>query len=303
VPNLCVSVRNRSEKDTSEFNVEHYETFVTTFRIRVQKMKNELNTRAIKLKEIYDKMKKDCIDEAYWVGVENIPGNAGIIYNGWTQVRYEDKYNGTQYVEKVYGGFMDLGLDSNTETTRVEKEKEFNTHKTDLEDSATRSIANGLLVVDMWTDIVKEAEQLLRPYAPKVPPTINVSIPVLRQGYHSTNHSPKSYQTIEKSKVHKYLEDAHWVSYAYPVGTKLDGDSALSPWTNWMELKVDEKGKVQLPVLTLQDSEQVDETRRVVNPRKSTDAAPAPPRPEQTAQCQILEEWKAQEITAKDAVL
>ncbi|KAH7232395.1 uncharacterized protein BKA55DRAFT_544726 [Fusarium redolens] len=229
-------------------------------------MKNELNTRAIKLKGIYDKMKKDCIDEAYWV-------------------RYEDKYNGTQYVEKVYGGFMDLALDSNTETTRVEKEKEFNTHKTDLEDSATRSIANGLLVVDMWTDIVKEAEQLLRPYAPKVPPTVN------------------SYQAIEKSKVHKYLEDAHWVSYAYSVGTKLDGDSALSPWTNWIELKVDEKGKVQLPVLTLQDSEQVDETRRVVNPRKSTDAAPAPPRPEQTAQCQILEEWKAQEITAKDAVL
>ncbi|RSL48404.1 hypothetical protein CEP54_012929 [Fusarium duplospermum] len=69
------------------------------------------------------------------------------------------------------------------------------------------------------------------------------------------------------------------------------------------ELKVDEQGKVQLPVLTLQDSEQVDETRRVVYQRKSTDAAPTPPRLEQTAQGQMLDEWKAEEITAKGAVV
>lgn len=93
------------------------------------------------------------------------------------------------------------------------------------------------------------------------------------------------------------------MSYAYSVGTKLDGDSAPSPWTEWIELKVDTQGKVQLPVLTLQDSEQVDETRRVVYHRKSTDAGPAPPRLEQTGQSQILEEWKAEEITVKGIVL
>lgn len=177
---LCVI---EAKKDTSKFNIEHYETFVTTFRIRVQKMKNELNTRTTKLKGIYEKMKKNRIDQAHWVGVEKIPGNAGIIDNSWTQVRYEDKYNGTQYNEKVYGGFLNINLDSNTETMREKKEKEFNTYKTDLEDFATRSIANDLLVVDMWADIVKEAEKLLRPYAPKVPPSINVGIPVPRQIY------------------------------------------------------------------------------------------------------------------------
>ncbi|KAJ4319070.1 hypothetical protein N0V84_006523 [Fusarium piperis] len=279
---LCVIEAN---KDVNKFNSEHYETFVTTFRIRVQKMKNELNTRTVKLKGIYDKMKQDRIDQANWIGVERIPGNAGFIYNGWTQVRYEDKYNGTQYVEKVDGGWLNLNLNSNTETMRVDKEKEFNAYKADLTGFATRSIANDLLVVDMWADIVKEAELLLRPHAPKVPPAVN------------------SYQATEKSKVHKYLEDARWVSYAYSVGTKLDGDSAPSPWTDWIELKMDEQGKVQLPVLTLQDSEQVDETRRVVYHRKSTDAAPVPPRLEQTSQGQMLEEWKTEEMTAKGAVL
>ncbi|RSL91186.1 hypothetical protein CEP51_000349 [Fusarium floridanum] len=279
---LCVI---EAKKDADKFNSEHYETFVTTFRIRVQKMRNELNARTIKLRGIYDKMKQDRINQAHWIGVERFPGNAGIIDNSWTQVRYEDKYNGTQYVEKVDPGWLHLSLDSNTETMRVEKENEFNTYRTDLEDFATRSIANDLVVVDMWADIVKEAEQLLRPHAPRVPPTVN------------------SYQPTEKSKVHKYIEDAHWVSYAYSVGTELDGNSAPSPWTDWIELKVDKQGKVQLPVLTLQDSEQVDETRRVVYHRKSTDAAPAPARLEQTAQGQMLEEWKAEEITAKGAVL
>ena len=49
-----------------------YETFVSTFRIRVTKMRNELNARTLRLKQLYERMKNDCVANAVWVGVEKM---------------------------------------------------------------------------------------------------------------------------------------------------------------------------------------------------------------------------------------
>jgi hypothetical protein len=106
----------------------------------------------------------------------------------------------------------------------------------------------------------------------------------------------------ERSKVHRYIEIAHWVAYAYLVGMSENGDSHASPWTDWIELKVDELGQILLPVLILNDSNHVTETRRVVYHRKSMDTVPASSRPEPTAPDALLEEWKAEIITANGTV-
>lgn len=102
--------------------------------------------------------------------------------------------------------------------------------------------------------------------------------------------------------MHQYLQDARWVSYAYAVGTSEDGDSAPSPWTDWIELKTDADGKTLLPVLALRDSNQVVETRRTIWHRKETQEKPAAAAPEPTAAGQMSDEWKSEVIVEKGAV-
>ncbi|KAH7146527.1 hypothetical protein EDB81DRAFT_883933 [Dactylonectria macrodidyma] len=213
-----------------KFNPETYESHATSFRTRVQKMKNELNKRTEGLKQLYANLKLDRINQATYVG------------------------------------------ENNKAIVRKRKEEEFQMYKNELTGHATRAIANDLAVVDQWADIVREAELLLRPAAPRVPPTV------------------ARYLETEKSKVNKYLEDARWVAYAYAVGTEADEDSPPSPWTAWLELKTNENGQTLLPVLTLLDSNQVVETRRTIHRRKCIDVTPTSERPEETAPGQYLEE-------------
>lgn len=103
--------------------------------------------------------------------------------------------------------------------------------------------------------------------------------------------------------MHKYLENAHWVSYAYSVGTEEDGSSRPSPWTDWIELKEDGHGHIQLPALVLHDSNQVVKTTRTVYHRKSMDVKPAAARPELTGPEAMLEEWKSEVVSEKGTIV
>ncbi|KAE9391805.1 hypothetical protein BT96DRAFT_1059512 [Gymnopus androsaceus JB14] len=271
-----------------KMKLECYETYVTTFRIRVQQMKNELETRTTRLKQLYEEKKNGRIAAVSTeVSVEKHNAPASMENNNVTvYVKYADRYAEKEYSAEVPIGFFAHAPSSeDIQKKSEEMTAELQTFKKELTDYATRAIANDLVVVNQWAEIVNEAELLLRPPAPKVPPNVN------------------HYQATEKSKVHKYLENARWVAYAYSVGTAEDGDSPPSPWTDWLELKTDEHEQIQLPVLILRDSNQVVETRRTVYHCKCMDVKPASTRPEATAPEKMLDEWKSEIITAKGAVL
>ncbi|KAH8126918.1 hypothetical protein ACSS6W_006084 [Trichoderma asperelloides] len=268
------------------FNREKYESYVTTFNIRVTMMKNELSARTSSLKNHYEAMKAARL--AAVTGVEEKTENppAFLENNRVTvHIKFTDKYAGNEYSTLVpREWYEDSPSQEAIVRTKKEKAAELVKFKAELEDFTTRSIASDLAVVDQWVEIVKEAELLLRPAAPKVPPKV------------------ERYQATEKSRVHKYLENARWVAYAYSVGTAQDGDSAQSPWTDWLKIEIDEKGQVLLPVLTLHDSGQVVETRRTVYHCKCMEEKPALPRPEPTAPEKFLDEWKSEILFAKGSI-
>ncbi|KAF2116286.1 hypothetical protein BDV96DRAFT_47575 [Lophiotrema nucula] len=203
-----------------------YETFVTTFRMRVKDMKNELNTRTNRVKELYGNLKENRINSAIWTGVEKFSSPFSESNTITTYVKYLDKYAEKEYSVTVpIPWWSHFSTDEDTKKAENDQKAAYDKYVSDLTGFATRAIANDLKVVDQWADIVHEAELLLIPPAPKVPPTVD------------------HYQATEKDKVNQYLKDARWVAYAYTVGTLEDGDSAPSPWTDWLELKPMRKGR------------------------------------------------------------
>jgi hypothetical protein len=81
----------------------------------------------------------------------------------------------------------------------------------------------------------------------------------------------------------------------------MDGDSDISPWTDWIQLKTNDKEEVLLPILILRDSNQVVETTRKVYHRKSYDK-PASDRPDPMPAGPIPAELTAEIFSGKGAL-
>ncbi|KAF2003197.1 hypothetical protein P154DRAFT_99480 [Amniculicola lignicola CBS 123094] len=271
------------KKEKMDQNI--YDTNVTTFRIRVREMKNELNARTSKIRSLYAMMKTKRTEAVSWIGPVQYNAPAFSTSNTvTTYIEWKDNYTGKEpHLAAEIHWWSQSSTDSQIEDATKQAKSDYDNYRSGLEDFANRAIANDLAVVDQWAGIVAEAEKLLQPPAPKVPPTVD------------------HYQATDKAKVHAYLQNAHWVSYAYSVGTLQDGDSAISPWTDWLELKTDDKGQALLPVLIIRDSDQRVETQRTVYHQRNMGASQ--PAGKLAQSDKILDEWKSEVFSVKGAQL
>lgn len=154
-----------------------YEEFITTFRMRTRKMKNELSSRSSRVRQLYADQKKARMEQVKWFEPYKESSPAFVENNNITTTcKFTDEYTGKEYrTVAPMSWWAHYSSDEQIATTKAEKEKEYNQYKADLEDFATRAISGDLKVIDQWADIVREAELLLLPPAPKVPATVDVS--------------------------------------------------------------------------------------------------------------------------------
>jgi hypothetical protein len=168
----------RTEASKGErMDLARYETFVTTFRMRVRKMKEELNARSYRVKDLYDNMRNKRISNLEWKGKVKEYTPAHMDNNNVnTYFIYKDSYTNKEYSEYVKPyWYWSTPTDWQVSETQRVAENNYNNYKSGLTDFANRAIANDLAVVNHWAGIVHEAEVLLVPPAPKVPPVVDVS--------------------------------------------------------------------------------------------------------------------------------